>query len=59
MMKNTMSDEAILRNPRVLRTMAFNDDGTMSGGAINNKVWVVVGGIGQFLLSAGSEYPDV
>ena len=32
-----------LREPRVLRKMAFNDDGTMSGETVNNKVWVVVG----------------
>ena len=42
-MKNTMSDEVILRKPKVLRTMAFNDDGTMSGETVNNEVWVVVG----------------
>ena len=31
-----------LGKPRFLRTMAFNDDGTMSGEKVNNEVWVVV-----------------
>ena len=40
-MNKTMSEETIVKKSRVFRTMAFNNDSTMSGETVNNKVWVV------------------